>query len=95
MRPLWKGVDVLPIYIKALLVVFFARGHCNHKVADDLLIQIAKSSLHGKLDFSGVEKLLLKYKESKFIKWLKMLRRYINGDFITYCKSGTRSVNDG
>ncbi|WP_235379126.1 secretion/conjugation apparatus DotM-related subunit [Candidatus Coxiella mudrowiae] len=66
-------------------------------MADDLLIQIAKSSLHGKLDFSGVEELLLKYKESKLIKWLKTHHAYVGTLMATLLHIGRveGSVNDG
>ena len=68
MGPLWKGVEALPIHVKALLIVFVARGHRDHKVAEDLLVQVARSALHGRLNFSGVKELLTKYKDSKIIK---------------------------
>ncbi len=68
MGPLWKGVEALPIHVKALLIVFVAHGHRDHKVAEDLLVQITQSALHGRLNFSGVEELLTKYKDSKIIK---------------------------
>lgn len=77
MGSLWKGADALPIHVKALLVAFVARGHRDIKVADDLLIQIAKSSAHGKLNFNGVEALLEKYKDSKIIKWLEKRHAYV------------------
>ncbi|AIT64055.1 type IVB secretion system coupling complex protein DotM/IcmP [Coxiella burnetii] len=77
MGPLWKGVEALPIHVKALLIVFVARGHRDHKVAEDLLVQIAQSALHGRLNFSGVEELLTKYKDSKIIKWLESRHAYV------------------
>ncbi len=77
MGPLWKGCDALPIHIKALLIIFVARAQREHKVAEQLLEQIAASASHGKLDFTGVTEHLEKYKNSKLIKWLEGRHAYV------------------
>lgn len=77
MGPLWKGVQALPIHVKALVVIFVARAERDHKVAEDLLRQIAGSAAHGNLDFNGVCELLNKYQNSKVIKWLEKRHAYI------------------
>ncbi|MCH9644794.1 MAG: type IVB secretion system coupling complex protein DotM/IcmP [Gammaproteobacteria bacterium] len=75
--PLWQGVDVLPIHIKALIIIFIARAQRERAVASKLLKQIAASAASGKLDFSGVEEYIRKYKHSKIIKWLEGRHAYV------------------
>lgn len=77
MGPLWKGVNALPIHVKALVVIFVARTQREHEVADRFLNQIAASAIHGKLDFSGVEEQLAKYEQSKVILWLEKRHAYV------------------
>lgn len=77
MGPLWEGVQVLPIHVKALLVIFVGRANKDKKVVDNLLAQIAMSAAHGKLDFSGVEESLRKYQDSKLITWLAGRHAYV------------------
>ncbi|WP_423063608.1 type IVB secretion system coupling complex protein DotM/IcmP [Candidiatus Paracoxiella cheracis] len=77
MGPLWKGVQALPIHVKALVVIFVARAERNHQIAHDLLAQIAASAAHGKLDFSGVSEQLEKCQNSKVIRWLEKRHAYI------------------
>jgi len=75
--PLWQGADKLPIHIKALLVVFVARAERDRDVAHKLLAQIARSAATGKLDFTGVEAALQKYKRSKVVRWLEKRHAYL------------------
>ena len=77
MGPLWQGVQALPIHVKALVVIFVARANKDHKRVDDLLTQIAMSTAHGKLDFTGVEEGLIKYQSSKLISWLERRHAYV------------------
>ena len=77
MGPLWQGVHALPIHVKALLVVFLARVHRDHKIANDLLDQIAASSNHGRLNFTGVEENLIKYETSNVVAWLEKRHAYV------------------
>ncbi len=59
--PAWNGnIQSLPVHVRALLAVFVARANRDSKAASDLLIQIAQSSAHGKLNFAGVDQLLAK-----------------------------------
>ena len=70
-------MDTLPIYIKALIIIFVARAQRDRAVASKLLKQIAASAASGKLDFSGVEETLRKYKHSKVVKWLEGRHAYV------------------
>ena len=74
---LWKGPQALPIYMKALMVVFIARALKERDVANQLLTQIAVSATSGKLDFTGVEDLMKKYQDSKVLKWLEQRHAYV------------------
>ncbi|PIZ04169.1 MAG: phosphoesterase [Gammaproteobacteria bacterium CG_4_10_14_0_8_um_filter_38_16] len=69
--PLWKGIDALPIHIKALSLVFLARATGRRPVANAILSQIAVSAASGKLDFTGVSEKLAEYKNHKILKWLE------------------------
>jgi intracellular multiplication protein IcmP len=72
----WRGVTVLPIHLKALMVIFLARALRQRDVANRFLKQIAASAGHGKLDFSGVEEQILEYQEAKPLKWLENRHAY-------------------
>lgn len=74
---LWRGVDALPIHIKALLVIFVARAENNRDVSNKLLAQIAASAGSGKLDFSGVSELTQQFKHSRVLKWVEKRHAYV------------------
>lgn len=76
--PLWRGCDSLPIHVKALIAIFIARAERERDVAKKLLTQIAASASSGKLDFTGVEELIQRYKNSRVIKWLELRHAYLN-----------------
>lgn len=65
-RP-WQGPDKLKIYARALFAIFAAKAEGDREVATNMLRQIAASSEHGKLDFSGVDELLKKHRNSKIV----------------------------
>lgn len=73
---LYMGLDKLPIYVKALVVIFCARADKDHKTAKVFLSQIARSSASGKLDFKGVEEALEKYKNTRMIQWVEQRHAY-------------------
>ena len=75
--PTWTGLADLPIEIKALIVIFITRAIRQREVANKLLSQIAASANHGKLNFSGVEDLLLKYKDHNILKCLEKRHAYV------------------
>lgn len=63
--PLWESVDKLNDYTKALYAAFVSRANHDRDTSRKLLDQISASSPTGKLDFSGVDKILEKYKDCK------------------------------
>lgn len=76
--PLWPGAEALPIHIQALVVIFIARAERERDVANKLLAQIARSAGGGKLDFTGVNKLIKeKYGQSRILKWLEARHAYV------------------
>ena len=75
--PLWKDIFNLPIHIKALIVVFIARAQRERDVAKRFLSQIAASAASGKLDFTGVNEQLIKYQNSKVLRWLRPRHAYV------------------
>lgn len=75
---LWRGIHVLPIHLKALLIVFLARSERKNKIADELLMQISESaSSTGKLNFAGVEELVKQFENCKLLKWLERHHAYV------------------
>jgi len=78
MGPTWQGVHSLPIYVKALLVIFMSRTRRDRKDADHLLTQISRSAHGGQLDFSGVEATLPKYADHKLLKWAAKRHAYVS-----------------
>lgn len=77
MGPLWQGVDVLPIHIKALLVIFLARISRDLDLSYRLLDQLARSSRSGKPDFSEVETLLVKFRDHPALAWATERHAYV------------------
>ena len=75
---MWQGVDRLPIHGKALMVIFLACATKNRSEAKQFLAQIASSSASGKLNFSGVEEAVQKYKNSNVLKWTVKRHGYNN-----------------
>ncbi|MBV53737.1 MAG: phosphoesterase [Coxiellaceae bacterium] len=75
---MWQGVDRLPIHGKALLVIFIACATKNRSEAKHFLAQIAASSASGKLDFTGIEEALNKYRNAKILKWVLKRHAYNN-----------------
>lgn len=69
MGPLWKDLQSLPDYQKALFAIFAAKAEQDSKGADRLLKQIAVSSAKGsrKLNFMGTLLLLKKHVRSRVV----------------------------
>lgn len=66
---LWTGIDDAPIYVKALVVIFIARAQRQRDISAKYLGQISASAASGKLDFTGVEEQIQRYKNSKLLQW--------------------------
>jgi intracellular multiplication protein IcmP len=65
MGNLWEGEFALPDHRKALFAVFLARIEHDTKGASDLLDELSISYTNGSLDYSLVEPLLKKHRQSK------------------------------
>lgn len=74
--PLWKGVESLPPYTKALFAVFAARMNADTKPAADLLAQMS-ASCNTKLNFAGTDQLLKKHGNSKLVKNILESHAYV------------------
>jgi intracellular multiplication protein IcmP len=75
--PMWKGIDYLPIHIKAIAVICLARATGQRPIAKKLLSQIAASAASGKLDFTGVSDHLKTFRDHKIILWLEKRHAYM------------------
>lgn len=75
--PVWKKGEGLPIYVKALVVIFITRAMNKREEAKKFLAQISRSASSGKLDFEGVEEAFQKYKHSKLLRWLEVRHAYL------------------
>lgn len=75
--PLWKGVDVLPIHLKALVLVFLARACGQRPLARTILSQIASSAATGKLDFTNVSEKLKTFQDHKILRWVERRHSYV------------------
>lgn len=64
----WQGIHYLKPATKALFAVFAARANHDRDGALKLLLQIAESTVNGRLDFSGVDVLLEKHKNNKLVQ---------------------------
>ena len=75
--PLWKGVDALPIHLKALAVIFIARALGKRPIAKKILFQIAASAASGKLDFTGVTEELKNLDGARILDWVEKRHAYV------------------
>ena len=75
--PIWEGVDKLNDYTKALYAAFVARAHHDRETSRKFLDQISASSADGQLDFSGMDKIIEKYRDSKIATAVVKQHAYI------------------
>lgn len=75
--PMWKGIDYLPIHVKALTLIFLGRAVGQRPMTNAFLKQIAASASSGKLDFSGVSEGLKAFKDHRIVKWLERRHAYM------------------
>ncbi len=73
----WQGIEKLSPHIQALFAIFAAKGNGDDKSARKLLSQISASTKSGQLDYSGKEKLLEKYGNSKAVEFIIQQHGYI------------------
>ncbi len=64
----WQGIPYLKPATKALFAVFSARANRDRDGALKLLLQIAASTIHGRLNFSGVNALLVKHEATQTVQ---------------------------
>lgn len=74
--PLWKGLDVLPIHVKALALIFLARATGQRPLANKILRQVSASAGGGKLDFTGVSDNLKQFYQHRIVQWLEKRHAY-------------------
>ncbi|MCX7120170.1 MAG: type IVB secretion system coupling complex protein DotM/IcmP [Gammaproteobacteria bacterium] len=75
--PMWKGLDALPIHMKAIALICLARATGQRPVAKKILSQIAASAATGKLDFSTVSDQLRQFYNHRIIQWLEVRHAYM------------------
>lgn len=75
--PAFEDLNKLPIHVKALFAIFAARASNDTEGAMELTQDIARSSLHGKLDFSKVMPLLRKHYNTKPIAQIIGTHAYV------------------
>jgi intracellular multiplication protein IcmP len=74
--PLWMGTSRLPVYMRALFAVFAARINADSKSAENLLRQLAASSI-SRLDTSGTDELLRKHENTKLVQEIVQRHAYV------------------
>ena len=75
--PKWKGVEALKPHMRALFAVFSALANRDRRTALNCLRAIASSGRKGKLNFSGTDELLKKYKDTPLVKHVVAHHAYI------------------
>ncbi|OGT68340.1 MAG: hypothetical protein A3J38_08890 [Gammaproteobacteria bacterium RIFCSPHIGHO2_12_FULL_45_9] len=77
MGPVLTSIRSFPIHVQALFVIFMSRATRDRKDAEKILIQISRSAVNGKLDFSGVVELLPKYENHAYVRWINKRHAYL------------------
>lgn len=75
--PVWRGIDSVPIYVKALIAICFYRAVAKRKIANNFLFQISASAQSGQLDFTGVEEAMAEIRTHNIISWLERRHAYV------------------
>lgn len=73
----WQGLDNLNYHTKALFAVFAARAHGDEKGSTGLMEQFSKSASEGQLDFTGVDEVLAKYRDTKLVQRVMSKHAYV------------------
>lgn len=74
---LWQGPAHIPVYARALFAIFAARANHDTDAASKLLSQISQSAETGRLDFTGADALLRKYRSTKVVQFLEKRHAYV------------------
>jgi len=64
----WRGVEAMAPYRRAIFAIFAARGSRNTKTAQDMVYQLASSAAEGALDCTGADDLWKKYINTSNVK---------------------------
>jgi intracellular multiplication protein IcmP len=64
----WIGYTNLKPHAKALFAMLAARVNKDFGTSDDLLKQLAESAANGKVDYTGVDELAAKHKDTKLVR---------------------------
>jgi intracellular multiplication protein IcmP len=73
----WTSADELNIHTKALFAIFAAKANHDRNAVNAMLNQIAASAIGGKPDFTGVQEMLDKYKNTKSVQKVVSKHAYI------------------
>lgn len=73
---LWQGIEKLPPHIRALFAVFAARLNADSKIANELLMQFARTAAL-KIDYTGVDDLLKKHYNTKSVQQIVQSHAYV------------------
>lgn len=77
MGRLWEGPNALNIHTKAIYAAFAAKAARQSEESKDFLYKIASSARAGKLDFTGTNVLLQKYKDYPAVKEIEKRHSYV------------------
>lgn len=73
----WQGVEVLNIHTQALFAMFAAKMNRDRDGYINLMKQINRSTIKGKLDFSGAKELLQKHLNTKLVQRITGNHAYV------------------
>jgi len=75
---LYKGVEALPIHLKAVAVILILRANHKRPESNKVIYQIASSANGGQLDFAGIEAKLQSLKNESIVKFLDSKHAYVS-----------------
>ena len=74
----FRGIRNCPIHVRALFAIFASAASYDRDTMDSLQRQMAASAGDsGKLNFTGVDKLVEKYENADFAQWLNPRHAYV------------------
>ncbi len=75
---LFTGVRNTPIYVRAIFVILASAAAYDRDTMDKVIRQIsASATTTGNLDFTGIDELVTKFEQEKFVKWLNPRHAYL------------------
>lgn len=73
----WTNPDALPPHTKALFAMFAAKINHDRNTVNAMLAQLSNSTASGSLDYSGINELLAKHKDSEEVVKIYQRHAYI------------------